>query len=87
MNKGKYVFSQLLDFLDKDVLLRISNKYNGNRYASLLPAGINWHMMFRLLLNRESLRDLVLATQAHTQGFSSGLRKGGHQDQPIESQQ
>ncbi|MBO8467118.1 MAG: DUF4372 domain-containing protein, partial [Bacteroidetes bacterium] len=28
MNKGKYVFSQLLDFLDKDVFLRISNKYN-----------------------------------------------------------
>lgn len=33
MNKGKYVFSQLLDFLDKDVFLRISNKYNGNRYV------------------------------------------------------
>ena len=25
MNKGKYVFSQLLDFLDKDVFLRISH--------------------------------------------------------------
>ena len=27
------MFSQLLDFLDKDVFLRISNKYRGNRYV------------------------------------------------------
>ena len=33
MHKGKYVFSQLLDFLDKDVFLRLVNKYNGNRYV------------------------------------------------------
>ena len=36
MHKGKYVFSQLLDFLDKDVFLRIANKYNGNRYVKQL---------------------------------------------------
>lgn len=66
MNKGKYVFSQLLDFLDKDVFLRISNKYNGNRYVKSFTC---WNqlavMMFGQLSNRESLRDLVLATQAH----------------------
>ena len=33
MNKGKYVFAQLLDFLNKDVFLRISNKYDGNKYV------------------------------------------------------
>ena len=32
MHNGKYVLAQLLDFIDKDVFLRISNKYNGNRY-------------------------------------------------------
>lgn len=66
MNKVKYVFSQLLDFLDKDVFLRISNKYNGNRYVKSFTC---WNqlavMMFGQLSNRESLRDLVLATQAH----------------------
>ena len=66
MNKGKYMFSQLLDFLDKDVFLRISNKYNGNRYVKSFTC---WNqlavMMFGQLSNRESLRDLVLATQAH----------------------
>ena len=27
MHKGKYVFTQLLDFIDKDVFLRLANKY------------------------------------------------------------
>ena len=77
MNKGKYVFSQLLDFLDKDVFLRISNKYNGNRYVKSFTC---WNqpavMMFGQLSNRESLRDLVLATQAHAnKAFHLGFWK------------
>lgn len=77
MNKGKYVFSQLLDFLDKDVFLRISNKYNGNRYIKSFTC---WNqlavMMFGQLSNRESLRDLVLATQAHaSKAFHLGFGK------------
>ena len=66
MHKGKYVFAQLLDFIDKDVFLRIVNKYNGNHYVKLFTC---WNqlavLMFGQLSNRESLRDLVLATQAH----------------------
>lgn len=77
MDKGKYVFSQLLDFLDKDVFLRISNKYNGNRYVKSFTC---WNqlavMMFGQLSNRESLRDLVLATQAHAnKAFHLGFGK------------
>lgn len=77
MHKGKYVFSQLLDFLDKDVFLRISNKYNGNRYVKSFTC---WNqlavMMFGQLSNRESLRDLVLATQAHAnKAFHLGFGK------------
>ena len=77
MDKGKYVFSQLLDFLDKDVFLRISNKYNGNRYVKSFTC---WNqlavMMFGQLSNRESLRDLVLATQAHaSKAFHLGFGK------------
>ena len=77
MNKGKYVFSQLLDFLDKDVFLRISNKYNGNRYVKSFTC---WNqlavMMFGRRSTRESLRDLVLATQAHAnKAFHLGFGK------------
>ena len=71
------MFSQLLDFLDKDVFLRISNKYNGNRYVKFFTC---WNqlavMMFGQLSNRESLRDLVLATQAHaSKAFHLGFGK------------
>ena len=71
------MFSQLLDFLDKDVFLRISNKYNGNRYIKSFTC---WNqlavMMFGQLSNRESLRDLVLATQAHaSKAFHLGFGK------------
>lgn len=66
MHKGKYVFAQLLDFIDKDVFLRIANKYDGNRYVKHFTC---WNqlpvLMFGQLSNRESLRDVVLATQAH----------------------
>ena len=66
MNKGKYVFSQLLSFLDPFVFLRISKKYCGDKYVKTFSC---WNqlavMMFGQLSNRESLRDLVLATQAH----------------------
>lgn len=66
MHKGKYVFAQLLDFIDKDVFLRIANKYDGNRHVKQFTC---WNqpavLMFGQLSNRESLRDVVLATQAH----------------------
>lgn len=66
MHKGKYVFAQLLDFIDKDVFLRLTNKYVGNRYIKQFTC---WNqlavLMFGQLSNRESLRDVVLATQAH----------------------
>lgn len=39
MHKGKYVFMQLLYFIDKDVFLRLANKYDGNRYVKQFPAG------------------------------------------------
>ena len=42
MHNGKYVLAQLLDFIDKDVFLRISNKYNGNRHVKASPAGTSW---------------------------------------------
>lgn len=77
MNKRKYVFSQLLSFLDPFVFLRISKKYCGDKYVKTFSC---WNqlavMMFGQLSNRESLRDLVLATQAHAnKAFRLGFGK------------
>ncbi|MCI1640413.1 MAG: IS4 family transposase [Bacteroidales bacterium] len=77
MHNGKFVFSQLLDFIDKDVFLRISNKYDGNKYIKSFTC---WNqlavLMFGQLSNRESLRDVVLATQAHaSKAFHLGFGK------------
>ena len=77
MNKGKYVFSQLLSFLDPFVFLRISKKYCGDEYVKTFSC---WNqlavMMYGQLSNRESLRDLVLATQAHAnKAFRLGFGK------------
>ena len=77
MNKGKYVFSQLLSFLDPFVFLRISKKYCGDKYVKTFSC---WNqlavMMYGQLSNRESLRDLVLATQAHAnKAFRLGFGK------------
>ena len=77
MNKGKYVFSQLLSFLDPFVFLRISKKYGGDKYVKTFSC---WNqlavMMFGPPSNRESLRDLVLATQAHAnKAFRLGFGK------------
>lgn len=77
MHNGKYVFSQLLDFIDKDVFLRIANKYDGNRYVKSFTC---WNqlavLIFGQLSNRESLRDVVLATQAHARkAYNLGFGK------------
>ena len=77
MNKGKYVFSQLLSFLDPFVFLRISKKYGGDKYVKTFSC---WNqlavMMFGQLSNREILRDLVLATHAHAnKAFHLGFGK------------
>lgn len=77
MHNGKYVFSQLLDFIDKDVFLRIANKYSGNRYVKQFTCYNQLAvLMFGQLSNRESLRDVVLATQAHAKkAFHLGFGK------------
>lgn len=33
MNKNQYVFTLLVEFLDKDKLRQLVDKYNGNRYV------------------------------------------------------
>ena len=66
MNKDKYVFAQLLEFLDYDKFRHLVDKYGGNRYVKHLTC---WNqllaLMFGQLSNRESLRDVIVALEAH----------------------
>ena len=66
MNKDKYVFAQLIEFLDNNKLRHLVDKYDGNRYVKHFTS---WNqllaMMFGQLSNRESLRDLIVAFEAH----------------------
>ncbi len=67
MNKDKYVFAQLIEFLDNNKFRHLVDKYNGNRYVKNFTC---WNqlmaMMFGQLTNRESLRDVVVALEAHS---------------------
>ena len=40
MNKGSYVFSQMVKALDEFVFLRIVKKYDGDKYVKHFYAGI-----------------------------------------------
>lgn len=66
MNQDKYVFSQLTAFLDRSKFNRIVTKYGGDRYVKSFTC---WNqlltMMFGQLSNRISLRDLIVALDAH----------------------
>lgn len=66
MNKDKYVFAQIVEFLDNYKFLRIVKKYDGNKYVKHFTC---WNqlltLMFGQLCNRESLRDLIVALNAH----------------------
>ncbi|MFP5131041.1 DUF4372 domain-containing protein, partial [Phocaeicola coprocola] len=66
MNQDKYVFAQLTAFMNRTQFNNFVRKYNGNRYVKQFTC---WNqllaMMFGQLSNRESLRDLIVAFEAH----------------------
>jgi len=68
MYSKKYIFSQLIDFLPKRIFDGISSKYSGNKYVKHFSC---WNqllvMMFGQLTKRDSLRDLIVAIDAHNQ--------------------
>ena len=75
MNKEKYVFAQLISFLNEDKFRRIVNKFQGNRYIKHFTC---WNqllsLMFGQLSNRESLRDLIIALDAnHSKCYHLGI--------------
>jgi hypothetical protein len=68
MNQGKYVFAQLTEFLPRRVFDGFVQKYDGNRYVKHFTC---WNqllcMVFGQLTSRESLRDLIVVIEAHSQ--------------------
>ena len=66
MNKDKYVFASLASFLDRNHFKYLVRKYHGDRYIKSFTC---WNqlltMMFGQLCNRDGLRDLVVALEAH----------------------
>lgn len=66
MNQGKYVFAQITEFLPRRVFDRLVVKYSGNKHVRTFTC---WNqmlcMVFGQLTNRDSLRDLIVAIDAH----------------------
>ena len=66
MNQNKYVFAQLVAFLDRNHFNYLARKYSGNRYVKHFTC---WNqllsLMFGQLGNRESLCDLITVLDAH----------------------
>ena len=66
MHKDKLVFSQLIVFLDRNKFNYIVRKHDGDKYVKHFTC---WNqllsLMFGQLSNRESLRDLIVALDAH----------------------
>jgi hypothetical protein len=67
MNQGKYVFAQLTEFLPKRVFDGIVLRYSGDKGIRFFSC---WNqllcMIFGQLTNRDSLRDLIVAIEAHS---------------------
>ena len=66
MHKDSYVFAQLTSFLNRSKFNRIVAKYHGDNYIKSFSC---WNqlkvLMFGQLSRRESLRDLIVAVEAH----------------------
>ena len=66
MHKDKYVFAQLVEFIDRIHFNYLVRKYLGDRYIKSFTC---WNqllvMMFGQLSKSESLRDFIIALEAH----------------------
>lgn len=78
MNQGKYVFSQLIEFLSHNDFISCVSKYNGNYKVKTFTC---WHqllyMIFGQLSNRDSLSDLIVCLQSQqNKSYHLGMGKG-----------
>ena len=81
MNQGKYVYSQLTDFLPKRIFDDLADKYTGDKYVKHFSC---WNqllsMVFGQLTGRDSLRDLMVSIEPHKSkyyhlGFGKGISR------------
>jgi hypothetical protein len=78
MNQGKYIFTQLTEFLPQRVFDRLVYKYDGNKHVRHFSC---WNqllsMIFGQLTGRDSLRDLMVSIEPHkTKYYHLGFGKG-----------
>lgn len=70
MNSGRYIFTQLCDFLPRRQFERCVAKYEGNKYVKSFGC---WNhllvIIFGQLSSRESLRDLISTLNAYQSKF------------------
>jgi len=66
MNQGKYIFSQLTEFLPRRIFDGIVKSHEGNKYVRSFTC---WNqmlcMVFGQFTSRDSMRDLMLSLEAH----------------------
>lgn len=81
MNQGRYIFSQLCDFLPVDHFKWLVKKYEGNKYVKSFTC---WNhllvLIFGQLSNRDGLRDLIVTlapfkSAFHHQGFGKSVTR------------
>lgn len=66
MNNGKYIFSQVADYIPRYEFDRIVKKYNGDYHVRDLTCyNLFLHMMFGQLTSCNSIRDICLCLKAH----------------------
>jgi len=78
MNQGKFVYSQLTDFLPKRIFDGLVDKYVGNKYVKHFSC---WNqllcMIFGQITGRDSLRDLMVSIEPHSpKYYHLGFGKG-----------
>jgi len=78
MNQGKFIYSQLTDFLPKRIFDGLVDKYQGNKYTKHFSC---WNqllcMVFGQLTGRDSLRDLMVSIEPHApKYYHLGFGKG-----------
>ena len=78
MNRDKYVFAQIAEFLDHNKFRRLVDKFAGDSYVKHFTC---WNqlltLMFGQLSGRDSLRDLVTVLEAHrSKCYHLGLGSG-----------
>ena len=81
MNQGRYVFTQLVDFLPRKNFEWLVKKYDGNKYVKSFTC---WNhllvLLYGQLSNREGLRDLIasitpLKSAFHHLGFGKNVSR------------